>query len=66
VNIALVNELAILSDRMGVDMSEIVDAASTKPYGFMRFELHADAGYGRRRSRWCKKTSAWCPMTESR
>ena len=38
VNIALVNELAILSDRMGVDMWEVVDAASTKPYGFMRFE----------------------------
>ena len=38
VNIALVNELAILADRMGVDIWEIVDAASTKPYGFMRFE----------------------------
>jgi UDP-N-acetyl-D-glucosamine dehydrogenase len=38
VNIALVNELAMLSDRMGVDMWEVVDAASTKPYGFMRFE----------------------------
>jgi UDP-N-acetyl-D-glucosamine dehydrogenase len=38
VNIALVNELAMLSDRMGIDMWEVVDAASTKPYGFMRFE----------------------------
>jgi UDP-N-acetyl-D-glucosamine dehydrogenase len=38
VNIALVNELAMLSDRMGVDMWEVVDAAATKPYGFMRFE----------------------------
>jgi UDP-N-acetyl-D-glucosamine dehydrogenase len=38
VNIALVNELAILSDRMGIDMWEVVDAASTKPYGFMPFE----------------------------
>jgi UDP-N-acetyl-D-glucosamine dehydrogenase len=38
VNIALVNELAILSDRMGIDMWEVVDAAATKPYGFMRFE----------------------------
>jgi len=38
VNIALVNELAILADRMGVDIWEVVDAASTKPYGFMRFE----------------------------
>jgi UDP-N-acetyl-D-glucosamine dehydrogenase len=38
VNIALVNELAMLSDRMGIDIWEVVDAASTKPYGFMRFE----------------------------
>jgi UDP-N-acetyl-D-glucosamine dehydrogenase len=38
VNIALVNELAILSDRMGIDIWEVVDAAGTKPFGFMRFE----------------------------
>jgi UDP-N-acetyl-D-glucosamine dehydrogenase len=38
VNIALVDELAILSDRMGIDIWEVVDAAATKPYGFMRFE----------------------------
>jgi UDP-N-acetyl-D-glucosamine dehydrogenase len=38
VNIALVNELAILCDRMGIDIWEVVDAAGTKPYGFMRFE----------------------------
>jgi UDP-N-acetyl-D-glucosamine dehydrogenase len=38
VNIALVNELAVLSDRMGIDIWEVVDAAATKPYGFMRFE----------------------------
>ncbi|MEZ5124201.1 MAG: nucleotide sugar dehydrogenase [Solirubrobacterales bacterium] len=38
VNIALVNELALLTDRMGIDIWEVVDAASTKPYGFMRFE----------------------------
>jgi UDP-N-acetyl-D-glucosamine dehydrogenase len=38
VNIALVNELAMLCDRMGIDIWEVVDAASTKPYGFMRFE----------------------------
>ncbi len=38
VNIALVNELAILSGRMGIDIWEVVDAAATKPYGFMRFE----------------------------
>ncbi|MGZ4331252.1 MAG: nucleotide sugar dehydrogenase [Solirubrobacteraceae bacterium] len=38
VNIALVNEMAILAGRMGIDIWEVVDAASTKPYGFMRFE----------------------------
>jgi UDP-N-acetyl-D-glucosamine dehydrogenase len=38
VNIALVNELAILAERMGIDIWEVVDAAATKPYGFMRFE----------------------------
>jgi UDP-N-acetyl-D-glucosamine dehydrogenase len=38
VNIALVNELAMLCDRMRIDIWEVVDAASTKPYGFMRFE----------------------------
>jgi UDP-N-acetyl-D-glucosamine dehydrogenase len=38
VNIALVNELAILSQRMGIDIWEVVEAASTKPYGFMRFD----------------------------
>jgi UDP-N-acetyl-D-glucosamine dehydrogenase len=38
VNIALVNELTILADRMGIDMWEVIDAASTKPYGFTRFE----------------------------
>ena len=38
VNIALVNELAQLCERMDLDVWEIVDAASTKPFGFMRFE----------------------------
>ncbi len=38
VNIALVNELAILSERMGIDIWEVLDAAATKPYGFMRFD----------------------------
>jgi UDP-N-acetyl-D-glucosamine dehydrogenase len=37
VNIALVNELALLCDRMDLDVWEVVDAAATKPYGFMRF-----------------------------
>ena len=38
VNIALVNELSIVAARMGIDIWEVVDAAATKPYGFMRFE----------------------------
>jgi UDP-N-acetyl-D-glucosamine dehydrogenase len=38
VNIALVNELAMLADRMGIDIWEVVDAAASKPFGFMRFE----------------------------
>jgi UDP-N-acetyl-D-glucosamine dehydrogenase len=38
VNIALVNELAILCERMGIEIWEVVDAAATKPYGFMRFD----------------------------
>jgi UDP-N-acetyl-D-glucosamine dehydrogenase len=37
VNIALVNELAILCDRMSIDIWEVVEAAATKPYGFMPF-----------------------------
>jgi UDP-N-acetyl-D-glucosamine dehydrogenase len=38
VNIALVNELAQLCDRMGIDVWEVVDAAATKPFGFMSFQ----------------------------
>ncbi len=38
VNIALVNELAQLCDRMGVDVWEVVEAAGTKPFGFMSFQ----------------------------
>jgi UDP-N-acetyl-D-glucosamine dehydrogenase len=38
VNIALVNELAQLCDRMNVDVWEVVDAAATKPFGFMSFK----------------------------
>jgi UDP-N-acetyl-D-glucosamine dehydrogenase len=37
VNIALVNELAMLCDRMEIDVWEVIGAASTKPFGFMRF-----------------------------
>ena len=38
VNIAMVNELAMLCDRMQIDVWEVVEAAATKPYGFMRFD----------------------------
>jgi UDP-N-acetyl-D-glucosamine dehydrogenase len=38
VNIALVNELARLADRMNIDIYEVIDAAATKPFGFMRFD----------------------------
>lgn len=37
VNIGLVNEMAVISDRLGIDVWEVIDAAATKPYGFMRF-----------------------------
>ena len=37
VNIALVNELKIIFDRMGIDIFEVIDAAKTKPFGFMPF-----------------------------
>ncbi|OQY48130.1 MAG: UDP-N-acetyl-D-glucosamine dehydrogenase [Anaerolineaceae bacterium 4572_78] len=37
VNIALVNELAVLCERMGLDVWEIIEAAKTKPYGYMPF-----------------------------
>jgi UDP-N-acetyl-D-glucosamine dehydrogenase len=38
VNIALVNEMSQLCDRLGIDIWEVVDAAATKPFGFMRFD----------------------------
>ncbi len=38
VNIALVNEMAMLADRMGIDIWEVIDAAATKPFGFTRFD----------------------------
>lgn len=37
INIAMVNELKIVYDRMGIDVWEVLDAAATKPFGFMRF-----------------------------
>ena len=37
VNIGLVNEIALMCDSMGIDVWEVIDAASTKPFGFMPF-----------------------------
>ncbi len=37
VNIGLVNEMALMCDRMGIDVWEVIDAAATKPFGFMAF-----------------------------
>lgn len=37
INVGLVNEMAIMCDRLGIDVWEVIDAASTKPFGFMRF-----------------------------
>lgn len=44
VNISLVNELAILCDHLGISVSEVIDAAATKPFGFMPFYPGAGAG----------------------
>ncbi len=44
VNIALVNELAQISHALGIDVRETLDAAGTKPYGFMRFQPSAGVG----------------------
>jgi UDP-N-acetyl-D-glucosamine dehydrogenase len=38
VNIALMNELAMLCDRMKIDVWEVIDASATKPFGFMKFQ----------------------------
>jgi UDP-N-acetyl-D-glucosamine dehydrogenase len=37
VNIAMVNEVALIADRLGVDVWEVIEAAATKPFGFMKF-----------------------------
>jgi UDP-N-acetyl-D-glucosamine dehydrogenase len=44
VNIALVNELAVFADSMGIDVWEAIDAASTKPFGYLRFTPGPGAG----------------------
>lgn len=37
INIGLVNEMAVMCDRLGIDVWEVIDAAATKPFGFMKF-----------------------------
>lgn len=44
VNISLVNELAILCDNLGININDVIEAASTKPFGFMSFYSGAGAG----------------------
>lgn len=44
VNIGLINEIALMCDRLGIDVWEVIKAASTKPYGFMTF--HPGPGLG--------------------
>jgi UDP-N-acetyl-D-glucosamine dehydrogenase len=44
VNIALVNEMKMILDRMGIDVWEVIEAASTKPFGYMSF--HPGPGLG--------------------
>lgn len=44
VNIALANEMAIICDKMGIDVWEVIEAAKTKPYGFMPFYPGAGVG----------------------
>ena len=56
VNIALVNELAMFGRELGVDVSEAIDAASTKPFGFVPF--HPGPGVG---ATACPLTRRTCP-----
>ncbi|EJC3746166.1 nucleotide sugar dehydrogenase [Enterococcus faecium] len=44
INIAFINEMALMCDRMGIDIWETIDAASTKPFGFMPFYPGAGVG----------------------
>ena len=44
VNISLVNELTVLCDKLGIDVNDVITAASTKPFGFMTFYPSAGAG----------------------
>jgi UDP-N-acetyl-D-glucosamine dehydrogenase len=42
VNVALVDDLAALADRMAIDIWEVIEAAASKPFGFMRFDPGGD------------------------
>ena len=44
VNVSLVNELAIFCDKLGINVKDVLEAASTKPFGFMPFYPSAGAG----------------------
>lgn len=44
VNIALVNEIAVISHNLGIDVREVIEAAGSKPYGFMKFFPGAGVG----------------------
>ena len=54
INIALVNELKVLYDRMGIDVWEVIDAAKTKPFGFQAF--YPGPGLAGTASRWTRST----------
>ena len=59
VNIGLVNELAMLCDKMGIDIWEVIDAAKTKPYGFQAF--YPGPGLGGIAFRWTRIISPGRP-----
>lgn len=73
VNIALVNELKVIYDRMGIDVWEVLDAAGTKPFGFGRKEnktfFTPGPGLGghctRGSSNWPARSTRACPTTSS-
>jgi UDP-N-acetyl-D-glucosamine dehydrogenase len=51
VNIAMVNEMALMCTRLGIDVWEVVDAAASKPFGFMPFQSIRSTCRGRPESR---------------
>jgi UDP-N-acetyl-D-glucosamine dehydrogenase len=55
INIALANEMAQVCDRLGVDVWEVIEAAATKPFGFMKFT--PGRGWAGTASRWTRTTS---------